>query len=278
MGNDDVEGDRDDAGRAWSVERGDAPLLATAIHAGHDLRPEVADLVSLPERARLREEDPLTDLMTHLMTGVAPTVIRVHRSRFEVDLNRPRDHAVYRTPEDAWGLRVWREVPSDGLVAHSLDLYDAFYDALRVLVDEMTARFGRIVVYDIHSYNHRREGSAAPPNDPAKNPELNVGTGTMDRGQWSPVVDAFLRSARAAEDRLDVRENVKFQGGHMADWLHHTFPASVCVLSIELKKTFMDEWTSEANLLSISALRRTLAATVDPVLKALERCEDVRDS
>ena len=30
------------------------------------------------------------------------------RSRFEVDLNRPREEAVYRVPEDCWGLDVWR--------------------------------------------------------------------------------------------------------------------------------------------------------------------------
>jgi hypothetical protein len=38
-----------------------------------------------------------------------------HRSRFEVDLNRPRREAVYRIPEDAWGLDIWRDevLPDD---------------------------------------------------------------------------------------------------------------------------------------------------------------------
>ena len=37
--------------------------------------------------------------------------IIVNRSRFEVDINRPRDKAVYITPEDAWGLHIWKNIP-----------------------------------------------------------------------------------------------------------------------------------------------------------------------
>ena len=37
-----------------------------------------------------------------------PITVSVTRSRFEADLNRPRDRAVYLTPADAWGHQVWR--------------------------------------------------------------------------------------------------------------------------------------------------------------------------
>ena len=79
-------------------------LLATAIHAGHDLRPEVAEAMVLDEATRLREEDPHTDTIGAL----TPARVVVHRSRFEMDLNRLLEDAVYRTPEDCWGLEVWR--------------------------------------------------------------------------------------------------------------------------------------------------------------------------
>jgi hypothetical protein len=82
-------------------ERG--PVLATAIHAGHDLRDEIAARTALDDAARLREEDPFTDL---LIPEVCTSVV-VRRSRFELDLNRPRERAVYRRPEDAWGLELW---------------------------------------------------------------------------------------------------------------------------------------------------------------------------
>ncbi len=65
---------------------GSSQLVATAIHAGHDLRPEVAAALALDESTRLREEDPFTDA---LISPVGARVV-VNRSRFEVDLNRAR--------------------------------------------------------------------------------------------------------------------------------------------------------------------------------------------
>ena len=133
-------------------------LIATAIHAGHELRPEVAELMALDEDVRFREEDPHTDRIASL----APARVVVHQSRFETDLNRPRSEAVYRTPDDAWGLDLWTEdeLPDD-IVARSLDLYDSFYAALADRLDEVAAR-GPFVLLDVHSYNHRRHGPDAP--------------------------------------------------------------------------------------------------------------------
>ena len=61
----------------------------------------------------------------------------VHRSRFEVDLNRPRDEAVYRTPDMAWGLQVWKAPPPEDVVERSLAVHDRFYDDLQVRLDEL---------------------------------------------------------------------------------------------------------------------------------------------
>ena len=42
---------------------------------------------------------------------------------------------------------------------------------------------------------------------------------------------------------LDVRENVRFKGRQLAAFVHERFPTTGCALAIEVKKTFMDEWT-----------------------------------
>src|SRR5262249_53172094 len=102
---------------------GDGPIVATAIHAGHLLREDAARLIALDEAQRLREEDPFTDELAI----VAPTRLIGRRSRFEVDLNRPREQAVYRQPADAWGLHVWETPLGEAFVAESLAVYDAFY-------------------------------------------------------------------------------------------------------------------------------------------------------
>jgi N-formylglutamate deformylase len=255
----------------WWTEEGTGPLVATAIHDGHDVRPEVLALMKISEANRLREEDPYTAGWT----AVAPTRIVGTRSRFEVDLNRPRDEAVYRTPADAWGLEVWSDGIPETAVARSLEEYDAFYHALEQTYSEVRDRHGRFVVFDLHTYNHRRDGAEAAAADPSLNPQVNVGTGNVgDRRLWAPVIDRFIDDVAAFDfpgGRLDVRENVKFRGGHCGRWASSTFRDSVCVLSIEVKKFFMDEWTGTLDPTLHAAVGAALEAAVPGVLEELER-------
>jgi N-formylglutamate amidohydrolase len=150
--------------------------------------------------------------------------------------------------------------------------YDAFYAHVRELLDRVERAHGRFVVFDLHSYNHRRGGPDAPPADPEANPDVNLGTGSLDRDRWGAVADAFLASLRAqrvAGRPLDVRENVRFQGGWFSTWIHRTYPESGVALAVEVKKTFMDEWTGVPDADRIEEVGRALAATVPAVARAL---------
>lgn len=254
----------------WSFIEGQGPLVATAIHNGHDVRPDLAARLAIDKADRRREEDPFTGGMTE----VAPTQVVVYRSRFEIDLNRPRDRAVYLRPEDAWGLRVWREAPGDSELAASLELYDRFYRELEQLIERLVRRFGNVLVLDLHSYNHRRGGPAAPADDPQQNPEVNVGTGSMDREYWAPVVDRLIHGLRQADflgRRLDVRENVRFQGGYLSGWLHERFPQAVCAPAIEWKKFFMDEWTGQPDARQLRAIIGVLRSAAESLLEELHQ-------
>ena len=259
---------------AFDLSPGPGPLVAAAVHDGHAVHPETLRHMALPDAERLREEDPFTARLT----SVAPTRIVGRRSRFEVDLNRPRDRAVYRTPDDAWGLDVWGgEAPAEA-VERGLGVYDAFYRAVEELLSLKVQEYGSVVVYDLHSYNHRRDGADAAPADPEANPEVNVGTGSLDRARWGSLVDRFtadLRTGGAAAGLgdLDVRENVKFQGGHFSRWVHETFGSAACVIAVEFKKTFMDEWTGEPDRDHLAKLQTALASTVDGVLAARAEIE-----
>lgn len=243
------------------IVRGTGPIVAAAVHAGHELRPAIAADLVLNEECRLREEDPFTDAWTEIVD----TRIVVHRSRFEVDLNRPREQAVYTTPADAWGLHLRDRPLSPGATAQSLALYDRFYERVRALLQEIEDRHGRFVVLDLHAYCHRRDGPAAPPAAAAGNPDVNVGTGSMNRERWGRLVDRFIADLRSVDVRgraLDVRENVRFTGGWFSRWIHEHFPATGCCLAVEIKKFFMDEWTGRANDAAIDAIRQALAATL----------------
>lgn len=254
------------------IQVGPGPIIASAIHDGSAIRDDVQVLMALSAEDRRREEDPFTGVWT----GVVPTTLVGLRSRFEVDLNRPRDQAIYLRPEQAWGLEVWKQAPPADLIARSLAAYDSFYDRVEELLDEKAKQHGRFVVFDLHSYNHRRDGPAAPAADPAANPEINVGTGTLpSRTPWARLIDRFIADFRASKrprgTPFDVRENVKFRGGQFGRWIHERYPGVGCCLSIEVKKFFMDECTGVPEQAEIDAVGLALAATVPGVLETLQQ-------
>ena len=245
----------------FTFVEGYGPIIATAIHDGHAFAPSLAESTRIDAASRLREEDPYTGRLV----DVAPTYLVAHRSRFEVDLNRPRDKSVYRGPEDAWGLDIAPRSVAD--VSAALVLYDAFYAALERTLESRR----RFVVLDIHSYNHRRLGPDASPADPLDNPEINLGTMTIG-SHWAPLVARFTDDLRAQEvttGPLDVRANVKFGGGHMSRWINQRFGDRGCAIAIELKKTFMDEWTGALDEAHLASLKRALAATLPGLLEVL---------
>jgi hypothetical protein len=250
----------------WTIHRGASPILATAIHNGHEVQREVAKQMALPEGERLREEDPFTEYMIRDV----PNRIAFHRSRFAVDLNRARDEAVYLSPEQCWGLAVWSDPPTPEIVEQSLQMHDHYYLMLRTMLCELGEQYGRFVVLDVHSYNHRRGGPDAPPADAEAMPEINIGTFSMDREKWAFVVDPLVEHLRGIEfrgHRMDVRENVAFQGkGEQTRFIHEHFPNSGCAIAIEFKKFFMDEWTGAPNVEALLAIRGMIRNSL-PVLE-----------
>lgn len=230
-------------------------MAAAAIHDGHGLRAEVAEAMALSDAERLREEDPFTgqaiaDVATHIVA---------HRSRFEADLNRAAETAVYRTPEQCWGLQVWRSPLDEGVVERSLEYHRRFYAMAGAVLDEIAADFPRFVLLDVHSYNHRRDGPDAPPAPAEEAPEINIGTFSMPRDEWAWLVDPLMEAMREYDSggrHLDVRENVAFQGkGELTRFVHARYPGVGCAIAVEFKKFYMDEWTGEPDPAALGHMR-----------------------
>ncbi len=246
------------------------PIIAAAIHNGHLLSEELEHLTALSAAERLREEDPFTGGWAEISSNK----IIANFSRFEVDLNRPPDKSVYLVPEDAWGLDLWHSGPPEELVTQTRLKYAEFYESVRSSINHLLEQHDKIVIYDLHSYNHRRQGPEQPPADPELNPEVNIGTGTMDRKFWDPIVNRFLADMRIYNyfgRSLDVRENIKFKGGYFSRWIHENFPKQVCCLSIEFKKFFMDEWSGEPDRAQLTEIKSLLKFTTTGVLEELEK-------
>jgi hypothetical protein len=257
--------------RWWTTIRGPGPVVATAIHDGHELRPEVGEAMLLADADRLREEDPFTG---EVVTGV-PTHIVVHRSRFEFDLNRGSDAAVYQTADQSWGLEVWKEPPPQSLIQQSLRIHSSYYQMLGSLLDDIAAQHGKFVLIDVHSYNHRRNGVLSEPTKQEDAPDVNIGTFSMPRQEWAYLLDPLMEAMRDFNfngRHLDVRENIAFEGrGEQTRFVHDRYPHKGCAIALEFKKFFMDEWTGEPDQAEVAAMRDFITFSGKVATDLLER-------
>ncbi len=245
-----------------SVSIGDdsLPLLATAIHNGHQMSPEMLAICGIDAEVRLREEDPFTGEMAALF----PNNFVVESSRFLIDLNRAPENAVYLKPEDCWGLPV-RTAPVPQPLLDSLrGDHASWYRLLRYQIELLLQLHPRLVVLDLHSYNHRRGGPNAEPDPQTSNPDIIIGRSNLGEAHY-PQADALCRllDGQIHQGRaLDCRQDVKFTGGYLSRWLNSTFPDRLVCLAIEFKKTFMDEWSGELDRLAWTELKRLFFSRV----------------
>ncbi len=274
---DDAQSDRTlEPAILWHVHEGEGPILGLAVHAGHDMRPELIPYLRIDEVTRIREEDPYSDYWTL----ACPNRFLTRRSRFEADLNRTLDHAICVQPEDCWNLNVWHGTLPRELRERSLREHQFFYRSLLAFLNSLERKYGAFVVFDFHTYNHRRGGPNSLPAQPETNPEINIGTGSMDRAHWTPLIDRLMGELSEFDFQgrtLDVRENVNFRGRQVAAFVHEHFPRNGCALAIEVKKFFMDEWTGEIDANAIRSLLDAFRSTIPAVLEELSHLKETHD-
>lgn len=253
-----------------NIEVKNGPLVATAIHDGHNVRESLQDRLNLSDQERLREEDPFTGELARQFDNY---IIAKH-SRFEVDLNRSPEKAVYKVPEDAWGLHVWKGAIPKEEIEESMRRYHGFYDHVASKLSAIIDTYGYVIVYDIHSYNYRRVGPEGPEANPKENPDIDVLTSGIKMEVWGSVLDKFkqvLKKYPYPDGPLDVREEVRFDGklSHFMQWILNRFGEKAFVPSIEFKKIFMDEWTGQVDTDKLEHLKKALKQTEPAIMQEI---------
>lgn len=206
------------------------PYACGAVHDGHQFRSELWDNCLHTEYDRWFEEDPCTKefIKSH------PIVIAGCDSRFEYDLNRDPDNAIY---EDAWGKKLWREPLSDEMRKKSLDKHIAFYSVVHALIQKLETKFGVVVVYDMHSYNWRRWDREVP--------VVNLGTSNIDNDRFGALVEDWRQSLSELRlphgiDATSKINDTFFGNGYFLKYITKTFQNTL-VLATEFKKIYCDE-------------------------------------
>ena len=253
-------------------------MLFLAIHNGHNVSEWVKGKISISDSERLREEDPYT---CQLVEDKDNYIVQL-TSRFEYDLNRAMDKAVYQVPSDCWNLPIYRNsLLTQEEVNIALSKYDKFYKDLDVIIDSFLLKYDRIIVWDIHSYNHRRMGANAEFDDNEQNPEIILGINNYIQmsQSWKPLIDFIQDSLQTqsfqgcfpnrslSSDYLDVRQNIKFPGGNLSKYINSKYSNKVCCIAIEFKKIWMNEWTHEIDETCFSKLKEIFNHTCSEVLK-----------
>lgn len=202
-----------------------------AVHDGHQFRKELWDNCLHTEYERWYEEDP----ETKNMVKSHPIVIAGCDSRFEYDLNRISEEAVFET---AWGKQLWKQPLSENMKLKSLNKHATFYKVVHALINKIENKFGLCIVYDMHSYNWKRWDREVP--------TWNLGTSNVDNERFGHDINTWSLSL----SKLDLPNSIKssskindtFQGnGYFLKYITNNFKNTL-VLATEIAKVYCDEY------------------------------------
>ena len=201
-----------------------------AVHDGHQFRQELWDNCLHSTYERWFEEDPATKQMVQSH----PIVIAGLDSRFEYDLNRPPETAIYN---DAWGKQLWREPLSESMKNKSIQKHDNFYKVTHTLIKKLEELFGVCVVYDMHSYNWTRWDREVP--------TWNLGTSNIDNNRFGETIEQWRKMLSKMNLPNGIASNCKinntfFGNGYFLKYITKSFKNTL-VLATEVKKIYCDE-------------------------------------
>lgn len=201
-----------------------------AVHDGHQFRKSLWEKCLHTEYDRWFEEDPATKQMVHSH----PIVIAGCDSRFEYDLNRDPESAIY---EDAWGKQLWREPLAASEKQESLTKHHNFYRVVNALISKLEALHPAVIVYDMHSYNWRRWEREVP--------VINLGTKNIDNNRFGTQVESWRHSLSQIQLPHNIEATAKindtfFGNGYFLKYITQHFNNAL-VLATEFKKIYCDE-------------------------------------
>jgi hypothetical protein len=206
------------------------PYVCAAVHDGHQFRRELWGNCLHTEYDRWFEEDPATKEMIHSH----PIVIAGCDSRFEYDLNRDPENAIF---DDAWGKKLWKEPLPKHQREKSLEKHSNFYKVVQALISKLESKFETVIIYDIHSYNWLRWDREVP--------VINLGTSNIDNKRFGDFVEHWrttlseLKLPHIAETTSKINDT--FSGnGYFLKYITKNFKNTL-VLATEFKKIYCDE-------------------------------------
>jgi N-formylglutamate deformylase len=222
------------------------PLLISAPHCGSEIPKEISQQFKNPN---LTSED--TDWFIDQLYDFAPelgvSIISAKYSRYVIDLNRSRDNQnLYSDGRQITGLVPLNTFAADTIYPKGkepdeeethrrvIKYYDPYHAALNTRLQELKAKFGRVLLFDAHSIK-----SLVPSIRKERFPHMILGDndGKSAAGVLTKTTLDSLRSQSA----WNVSHNNPFKGG----WITRNYgqpQSGVHALQLEMSQdVYMDE-------------------------------------
>ncbi|MGW9686360.1 N-formylglutamate amidohydrolase [Flagellimonas sp. 2504JD1-5] len=236
------------------------PFICGAVHDGHQFRKSLWDNCLHTEYERWYEEDPCTKQMVQGF----PIVIAGCDSRFEYDLNRPPETAIFDT---AWGKQLWKEPLSEKEKQHSLAKHGNFYKVVHALIAKLESKFQNVVVFDMHSYNWKRWDREVP--------VWNLGTTNIDNGRYGDLVESWRGRLEDIQFSNGIVSSAKindtfFGNGYFLKYITQNF-RNTLVLATEISKIYCDELTGIIFPEVVKTVENQLKKLIPEMVQEFER-------
>lgn len=227
------------------------PFMCAAIHDGHQFRRELWDNCLHTEYDRWYEEDP----ETKYMINTQPIVLAGLDSRFEYDLNRPPEEAVFET---AWGKQLWKNPLPLDMKQRSLDKHNNFYKVVDALIAQLELQFTNCLVYDMHSYNWQRWDREVP--------TWNLGTTNIDNDRFGEMLELWRQSLSEINLPNNIKSTAKindtfFGNGYFLKHITNNFKNTL-VLATEIAKVYCDEYKQIIYPEIVESVRKALTIKI----------------
>lgn len=207
------------------------PYVCAAIHDGHQFRKSLWDNCLHTEYERWYEEDP----ETKNMIASHPIVIAGCDSRFEYDLNRSPENAIFET---AWGKKLWKTPLQEEERRVSLSKHANFYKVVDALIHKLESKFGASIVYDMHSYNWKRWDRVVP--------TWNLGTSNLNNERYGALIESWRKRLSQINLPNNIQSSAKindtfYGNGYFLKYISSNFKNTL-VLATEIAKIYCDEY------------------------------------
>ena len=237
-----------------------APFVCGAVHDGHQFRQQLWDNCLHSEYERWYEEDPCTKEMVQSH----PIVIAGRDSRFEYDLNRPPETAIFDT---AWGKQLWRNPLSDSAKEKSLKKHSNFFKVTHALIEKLESAHSKVIVFDMHSYNWKRWDREVP--------VWNLGTTNVNNDRFGGLIEDWRSQLETIQLPNDIKTTSKindtfYGNGYFLKYITQNFENTL-VLATEISKVYCDELTGVVYPEVVRAVEEQLKGLIPQMASEFEK-------